>query len=49
MEPKPVISYFGDVEILGPVLQKKLQTRLKQLQVQTLPKLVGETLARSQQ
>jgi hypothetical protein len=38
MEPKPVITYFGDVEVLGAVLQKKLQARLKQLQLSTLPK-----------
>ena len=35
MEPKPVITYFGDVEILGNVLQKKLQARLSHLQVQS--------------
>lgn len=35
-EPKPVITYFGDIEILGTVLQKKLQSRLTQLQAQSL-------------
>lgn len=38
MEPKPVITYFGDVEVISAVLQKKLQARLKQLQLSTLPK-----------
>ena len=38
MEPKPVITYFGDSEVIGAVLQKKLQARLKQLQLSTLPK-----------
>ncbi len=38
MEPKPVITYHGDTELLGPVLQKKLQTRLKQLQLTSLSK-----------
>ncbi|XP_064397109.1 trafficking protein particle complex subunit 10-like [Halichondria panicea] len=41
MEPKPVITYHGDTELLGPVLQKKLQTRLKQLQLTSLSKDEG--------
>ncbi len=40
MEPKPVITYFGEKEIFGPVLQKKLHTRLSQLQHLVAPKLV---------
>ena len=38
MEPKPVISYFGDRDLIGAVMQKKLQARFKQMQPDTLPK-----------
>ena len=44
MEPKPVITYFGDSEVISSVQQKKLQARLKQLQVSTLPKYVQVSL-----
>ena len=38
MEPKPVLSFFGDDVILGTVLKKKVQARFRQTQVLSLSK-----------
>lgn len=35
MEPRPVITYFGDQDLIGANLQKKLQARLRAFQLST--------------
>jgi hypothetical protein len=40
--PKPVVTYFGEIHLLSAVVQKKLQTRLKSLQLSSLSSLPKE-------